>query len=161
MLGKSWFVSELTGINNSHSICGFLSYKECVCRGLEAAAKAGEEARDCLMLCLACREPRSTHKTSRSVPASANFFLLYVALLLDWVSPGHKFCTRANFVRFVQILYDFVFVCAHSQTTDGQSTETLCHQKKIQNSRKELGVRGLKQQPTYLLHQRGWTESQS
>ena len=33
--------------------------------------------------------------------------------------------------------------------------------KKTQNSRKELGVRGLKQQPTYLLNQRGWTESQS
>lgn len=33
--------------------------------------------------------------------------------------------------------------------------------KKMQNSRKELGVRGLKQQPTYLLNQRGWTESQS
>lgn len=152
MLGKPWLVSELTGTNNSHSICGFLSYEECACKGLEAAARAGEEARDCLM-CLACREPRPTHKTSRSVPASASFFLLYAALLLDWVSPGHKFCTMAG--------HGFVFVCAHSQTPDGQSTETLCHQKKFQNSRKELGVRGLKQQPTYLLNQRGWTESQS
>lgn len=43
MLGKSWLVSELTGINNSHSICSFLSYEECVCRCLEAATKAGEE----------------------------------------------------------------------------------------------------------------------
>lgn len=95
MLGKPWLVSELTGTNNSHSICGFLSYEECICWGLEAAARAGEEARDCLM-CLACREPGPTHKTSRSVPASANFFLLYVALLLDWVSLGHKFCTSAG-----------------------------------------------------------------
>ena len=82
------------------------------------------------MLFLACREPQSTHKTSRSVPASANFFLLYVALLPDWVSLGHKFCTRVNFVCFVQILYDFVFVCAHSQTTDGQSTQILYVTKK-------------------------------
>ena len=59
MLGKPWLVSELTGTNNSHSICGFLSYEECACKGLEAAARAGEEARDCLM-CLACREPQST-----------------------------------------------------------------------------------------------------
>ena len=153
MLGKPWLVSELTGTNNSHSIYGFLSYEECICWGLETAARAGEEARDCLM-CLACREPGPIHKTSRSVPASANFFLPYVALLLDWVSPGHKFCTRAG--------HGFVFVCAHSQTSDGQSTETLCHQKKnFQNSRKELGVRGLRQQPTYLLNQRGWTKSQS
>ena len=60
MLGKPWLVSELTGTNNRHSICGFLSYEECICWGLETAARAGEEARDCLM-CLACREPGPIH----------------------------------------------------------------------------------------------------
>lgn len=48
------------------------------------------------MLYLACREPQSTPKTSRSVPGSANFFLLYAALLLNWVSLGHKFCRSAG-----------------------------------------------------------------
>lgn len=152
MLGKPWLVSELTGTNNSHSICGFLSYEECACKGLEAAARAGEEARDCLM-CLVCREPRPTHKTSRSVPASASFFLLYAALLLDWVSPGHKFCTRAG---------HGLGLCVHIPKHLMVSLQKLyVTKKKFQNSRKELGVRGLKQQPTYLLNQRGWTESQS
>ena len=47
MLGKSWLVSELTGTNSPTIIPSvvFLNNKECVCRGLEAAARAGEEAR--------------------------------------------------------------------------------------------------------------------
>lgn len=122
VLSKSWLVSELTGTNNSHSICGSSQqWRMCLQRLRSSSQRRRRSKEAACMWCLPCREPQTTPKTSRVCPSQApslrKFPRLYVLVPLDWVSPDHKLYTRAGHGCMCVCVRVCVCVCVHLMTS--------------------------------------------
>lgn len=143
----------------------FLSYEECVCRGLHAAARAEEETKRLSTHGVYLAGIPSAHVSLQgAVPAISwpRQTSSATALILYWVSPRHKLCTTLYGTLLSVCVCAHTCVCAHAcvHVCARAGLHKLCHWNKVQNSKKEFSVRGL-QKPTRLFNWRIWTELES
>jgi hypothetical protein len=93
-MGKSWFISELTSTNNSHSICGFSQLWRMCLQSLKMEQQPEQKRQGaCLYVVFTWRETSPNIRPQKSVPtrplASAAFLSEYLPL----VRTVYKDCT--------------------------------------------------------------------
>jgi len=133
MLGKSWFISELTSTNSSHSVCGFSQlWRTCLQRLRFSSQSRGRNKEAVCMWRLPCREPQSTHNPatvcSSHLLAPANF-------LCHSPAPGLGLTKAQTLYKDGTQLCVCVCVCVHvhacvhaclcPRVCKGQSAETM------------------------------------